>query len=45
MYIMNSKSRRIDPWETPYFIVFQFEKKFRVLLDDFILTFCFLSAT
>jgi hypothetical protein len=31
--------------ELSCFIVFQFEKTFRVLLEDFILTFSFLSAT
>jgi hypothetical protein len=39
MYIMKSKGPRIDPWGTPFFIVPQFEKKFWMLLDDFILTF------
>jgi hypothetical protein len=35
-YIMESKGPRTDPLGTPCFNVSQFEKKFRVLLGDFI---------
>jgi hypothetical protein len=43
-YIMKSKGPRIDPYGTPCFIGPQFEEEFRVLLGDFISTFCFLSV-